>query len=299
MLIHGTDDQIVPWDHSKHLHSILKKPHEPYWVEGAGHNDVVERRDYLWSRYDDRCEAEGLDEMEPKEASVLHRKYQSQVFHEIQESERRYYEVIARFVMDIAVLNRFTGEGGEERKPRFSGVSMVSGSPEREATPGGRVSRPSSRHEIGSMLPPGCVAEGGPTPSEASTGTPCGVGARGGAFPSAAGTEDLDETTCQSDDAPSERGEPGEELLAQELAMGTHIEQKASPVGKKELPPLGAGMGDLEPGSPDRIAAIGPLELPSVTPGRRLEPLGARHGKGLPRGGSLGSPLGRGPANLP
>ena len=84
MLIHGTHDNIVPWAHSKRLHELLKQPHEPYWVEGAGHNDVVERREFLWEQYDERCRKEGIDEMNARQASVKQRKYQSDVFSAIQ-----------------------------------------------------------------------------------------------------------------------------------------------------------------------------------------------------------------------
>lgn len=42
LIIHGTQDEVVPFSHGEHLYSMLKKPHEPLWVEGAGHNDLLE-----------------------------------------------------------------------------------------------------------------------------------------------------------------------------------------------------------------------------------------------------------------
>jgi len=42
-VIHGTADEEIPWKHGQMLHDAAKKPHEPpYWVEGAGHNNLLE-----------------------------------------------------------------------------------------------------------------------------------------------------------------------------------------------------------------------------------------------------------------
>jgi pimeloyl-ACP methyl ester carboxylesterase len=42
LFIHGTDDQTVPFDHSVKLHEKAPKPKFFAWVDGAGHNDVIE-----------------------------------------------------------------------------------------------------------------------------------------------------------------------------------------------------------------------------------------------------------------
>ena len=40
ILIHGTEDQVVPHEHGKILQSLLQDPYPPLWLEGAGHNDL-------------------------------------------------------------------------------------------------------------------------------------------------------------------------------------------------------------------------------------------------------------------
>lgn len=40
MLIHGTADRVVHCSNSRHNHTQLQQPMPPYYVEGAGHNDV-------------------------------------------------------------------------------------------------------------------------------------------------------------------------------------------------------------------------------------------------------------------
>ncbi len=42
LIIHGTDDGIVPFRHGKKLYESANPPKYNFWVEGAGHNDVVE-----------------------------------------------------------------------------------------------------------------------------------------------------------------------------------------------------------------------------------------------------------------
>ena len=43
------------------LHSRVQQQYEPYWVKGAGHNDVAERREYFERQYREQCENEGLE----------------------------------------------------------------------------------------------------------------------------------------------------------------------------------------------------------------------------------------------
>lgn len=42
LIVHGTDDKVVPCSHGKRLYDLLQKPHEPLWVQNAGHNDMLE-----------------------------------------------------------------------------------------------------------------------------------------------------------------------------------------------------------------------------------------------------------------
>ena len=39
-IIHGTRDEIVPFYHAEELHKATKHKYPPYYVDGAGHNDV-------------------------------------------------------------------------------------------------------------------------------------------------------------------------------------------------------------------------------------------------------------------
>lgn len=39
-LIHGVDDEIVPFEHSIELYELCKFKYPPLWVRGAGHNDI-------------------------------------------------------------------------------------------------------------------------------------------------------------------------------------------------------------------------------------------------------------------
>uniref|UniRef100_A0A6T8GYY9 Peptidase S9 prolyl oligopeptidase catalytic domain-containing protein n=1 Tax=Hemiselmis andersenii TaxID=464988 RepID=A0A6T8GYY9_HEMAN len=40
LVIHGTKDDVVPLGHGKALFKMCKRPHRPFWVGGAGHNDI-------------------------------------------------------------------------------------------------------------------------------------------------------------------------------------------------------------------------------------------------------------------
>jgi pimeloyl-ACP methyl ester carboxylesterase len=47
-IIHGTNDEVIPIDHGKHLYKLLKHPIVPSWKEGYGHNDIcLDRNDML------------------------------------------------------------------------------------------------------------------------------------------------------------------------------------------------------------------------------------------------------------
>jgi len=39
-IVHGTADEVVPCQNGRNLHSILKDPFEPLWLEGFGHNNM-------------------------------------------------------------------------------------------------------------------------------------------------------------------------------------------------------------------------------------------------------------------
>jgi abhydrolase domain-containing protein 17 len=39
-VIHGTQDKVVPCSHGQLLHSLVRRPVSPLWVERAGHNDL-------------------------------------------------------------------------------------------------------------------------------------------------------------------------------------------------------------------------------------------------------------------
>jgi pimeloyl-ACP methyl ester carboxylesterase len=40
LIMHGTEDNVVPCENGRRLHSRLTDPFEPLWVIGAGHNDM-------------------------------------------------------------------------------------------------------------------------------------------------------------------------------------------------------------------------------------------------------------------
>jgi fermentation-respiration switch protein FrsA (DUF1100 family) len=41
LIVHGTNDEVVPWSHGKRLYAEATEPKQALWVEGAGHNDLV------------------------------------------------------------------------------------------------------------------------------------------------------------------------------------------------------------------------------------------------------------------
>lgn len=44
LVMHGTLDEVVPFSNGKAIHAGCKNASEPYWVPGAGHNDMPESR---------------------------------------------------------------------------------------------------------------------------------------------------------------------------------------------------------------------------------------------------------------
>jgi fermentation-respiration switch protein FrsA (DUF1100 family) len=40
LVIHGTEDEVIPVSHGRRLYAIAAEPKESLWVEGAHHNDV-------------------------------------------------------------------------------------------------------------------------------------------------------------------------------------------------------------------------------------------------------------------
>ncbi|XP_061423989.1 alpha/beta hydrolase domain-containing protein 17C-like isoform X2 [Lethenteron reissneri] len=47
LVIHGTEDEVVDLSHGMAIHARCRRPAEPLWVEGAGHNDVVLHAQYM------------------------------------------------------------------------------------------------------------------------------------------------------------------------------------------------------------------------------------------------------------
>jgi dipeptidyl aminopeptidase/acylaminoacyl peptidase len=41
LLIHGTMDEIVPFEHSIELYSVLRNKYPPFWIEGYEHNNIL------------------------------------------------------------------------------------------------------------------------------------------------------------------------------------------------------------------------------------------------------------------
>jgi fermentation-respiration switch protein FrsA (DUF1100 family) len=42
LMIHGTDDRIIPFWHAERLQAALRVPNAHFWVAGAGHNNLIE-----------------------------------------------------------------------------------------------------------------------------------------------------------------------------------------------------------------------------------------------------------------
>ena len=41
LVIHGTEDEVIPWSHGRRLYDAANEPKQALWIEGAHHNDVV------------------------------------------------------------------------------------------------------------------------------------------------------------------------------------------------------------------------------------------------------------------
>lgn len=41
LVIHGRDDQVVPWWHGERIYTLANEPKRFLWVDGAGHNDAL------------------------------------------------------------------------------------------------------------------------------------------------------------------------------------------------------------------------------------------------------------------
>lgn len=54
LVIHGTDDQVVPFWQGRRLYEVARGPKRSLWVEGAGHNDLgwVADQDYWHALWD-------------------------------------------------------------------------------------------------------------------------------------------------------------------------------------------------------------------------------------------------------
>jgi len=67
MAIHGTKDEVVPFSHGEALYAAAPKPKVRYWVEGAGHNDLILKAgDSYWSKLS--AFAESLEQSNGKRA---------------------------------------------------------------------------------------------------------------------------------------------------------------------------------------------------------------------------------------
>jgi fermentation-respiration switch protein FrsA (DUF1100 family) len=50
LVIHGTDDDVIPFSHGEQLYEAAAEPKRRLWVRGAGHNDLVwVARDAYWT----------------------------------------------------------------------------------------------------------------------------------------------------------------------------------------------------------------------------------------------------------
>mmetsp|Transcript_102968 Transcript_102968/g.165856 ORF Transcript_102968/g.165856 Transcript_102968/m.165856 type:complete len:146 (-) Transcript_102968:91-528(-) len=58
LIIHGTRDDVVSLQHGKELFKLCRRPHRPFWVKGAQHNDIETSyfqeycqrlQDFVWS----------------------------------------------------------------------------------------------------------------------------------------------------------------------------------------------------------------------------------------------------------
>jgi len=94
LFIHGTEDRIVPFEHSLLLHSMAQKEYDPFWVKGAGHNDVAERREYF--------ERQFREARQKQEEGDFEGHVEVDVWSQMQKSEREYFDVLSNFASHVA-----------------------------------------------------------------------------------------------------------------------------------------------------------------------------------------------------
>ncbi|CAE7216421.1 Abhd17a [Symbiodinium microadriaticum] len=49
-IMHGTDDEVVPFSNGEALHRKLQQPHAPLWLEGYGHNNMPQEDCFRYAR---------------------------------------------------------------------------------------------------------------------------------------------------------------------------------------------------------------------------------------------------------
>lgn len=74
LVIHGTDDEVIDLSHGISIHEKCKKPVDPLWVEGAGHNDVE-----IYSQYVERLKRFINDEIRKNQNSIMAASHAEQV----------------------------------------------------------------------------------------------------------------------------------------------------------------------------------------------------------------------------
>lgn len=42
LILHGRADEVIPFDHGEYLFNVADEPKLSFWIDGAGHNDLVE-----------------------------------------------------------------------------------------------------------------------------------------------------------------------------------------------------------------------------------------------------------------
>ena len=49
-ICHGTADGVVPCWNGRKLAELAADPHRPLWVQGRGHNDMIEPHTFAWAK---------------------------------------------------------------------------------------------------------------------------------------------------------------------------------------------------------------------------------------------------------
>lgn len=47
LVIHGTVDEVIDFSHGEAIYKRCPRTVEPLWVQGAGHNDIENHREYI------------------------------------------------------------------------------------------------------------------------------------------------------------------------------------------------------------------------------------------------------------